>query len=564
MWTVIQRELRELARQKALYGLRLLGGGVMMVLLWLAWERAEPGPGTSGRGFFLGLNRLLFLGLWLVGPILTADCLSREKREGTLGLLFLTPLRPVDVVVGKAFSQSARAFLFVLATLPVMVIPVLLGGVVWKDALRMLFLQLAALGLALAAGLAASSLTLTWWRARLLAFVFALGAGLLFVFLHLSVQVIPMHLAAVAKGDTRSLVDGYLGSARSLFARSGLGQVGGFDQLWHDWPGVPTSTSSVQFAALVWIASWLLVGVIVYAAALGVRRTWRLEPPSSGRLAAERALVEVRFGRRHWKSRRIRALDRNPIRWLESRSWDARVSGWLLAGAALLASVLTMDGFSWRGSSLYLLLRPALIGVMAFAATASFRGERESGALELWLVTPLSPRMILRGRLAGLLARCAGAFGVLVLLPYLPAFMSWLAGLDLSPGRRQWLAQRSLADLNFTLWMVATATLGIALSLSRLSFLPAFGLTWVMHHTPYVFITVVEWSLNRLAQHQVHPRLPWDPVAVLHWSNFVLAGMVLLWSWPWARRQLAERRFLPGLQSTRLPAWSIPREVQPP
>ena len=37
---------------------------------------------------------------------MTADCLSEEKREGTLGLLFLTDLRGYDIVVS---SSSAWA-----------------------------------------------------------------------------------------------------------------------------------------------------------------------------------------------------------------------------------------------------------------------------------------------------------------------------------------------------------------------------------------------------------------------------------------------------------------------
>jgi len=37
------------------------------------------------------------------------DCISREKREGTLGLLFLTPLRVTDVIAGKAIIHVLRA-----------------------------------------------------------------------------------------------------------------------------------------------------------------------------------------------------------------------------------------------------------------------------------------------------------------------------------------------------------------------------------------------------------------------------------------------------------------------
>src|SRR5438034_7581247 len=65
----------------------------------------------------------------LSGVRSTADCLSEEKREGTLGLLFLTDLKGYDVVLGKLAATSLNAFYGVLAVLPMMAIPLLMGGV---------------------------------------------------------------------------------------------------------------------------------------------------------------------------------------------------------------------------------------------------------------------------------------------------------------------------------------------------------------------------------------------------------------------------------------------------
>ena len=48
------------------------------------------------------LHSVLFFSIWLVTPLLTADCLAKEKRENTLGLLFLTKLNASDVVAAKA------------------------------------------------------------------------------------------------------------------------------------------------------------------------------------------------------------------------------------------------------------------------------------------------------------------------------------------------------------------------------------------------------------------------------------------------------------------------------
>jgi len=58
-----------------------------------------------------------------------------RAREGTLGLLFLTPLRPQDVVIAKGFAHGLRAMTLWLAVIPTLIIPFLVGGVGWREAL---------------------------------------------------------------------------------------------------------------------------------------------------------------------------------------------------------------------------------------------------------------------------------------------------------------------------------------------------------------------------------------------------------------------------------------------
>ena len=45
-----------------------------------------------------------FVGSAIAGLVLTADCISQERREGTLGLLFLTDLRGPDVALGNRIT----------------------------------------------------------------------------------------------------------------------------------------------------------------------------------------------------------------------------------------------------------------------------------------------------------------------------------------------------------------------------------------------------------------------------------------------------------------------------
>src|SRR5207245_140427 len=93
------------------------------------------------------------------GLFFTSDCLSEEKREGTLGFLFLTDLRGYDVAAGKLLATSLRGFYALLALFPVLAVTFMMGGVTgaefWKTAVALLN----ALFFSLAAGLFISSLS---------------------------------------------------------------------------------------------------------------------------------------------------------------------------------------------------------------------------------------------------------------------------------------------------------------------------------------------------------------------------------------------------------------------
>lgn len=60
--------------------------------------------------------------------MLTADSLSRERREGTLGFLFLTDLQGY-VVAGKLAGLALIPLHGLLATFPIAALTLCLGGV---------------------------------------------------------------------------------------------------------------------------------------------------------------------------------------------------------------------------------------------------------------------------------------------------------------------------------------------------------------------------------------------------------------------------------------------------
>src|SRR5439155_323084 len=95
------------------YWLRSLAAGLLTgVFVWSAWTLQTSG-GLVGLLLFKALSDGLLLSLLVVIAGITADTISREKREGTLGLLFLTPLRARDIVLGKVPKWISYWWLFV-------------------------------------------------------------------------------------------------------------------------------------------------------------------------------------------------------------------------------------------------------------------------------------------------------------------------------------------------------------------------------------------------------------------------------------------------------------------
>ena len=100
------------------------------------------GTASLGKGLFGTLTWLSLAVALSAGLFFTSDCLSEEKREGTIGFLFLTDLRGYDVVLGKLLATSLRGLYALLAVFPILAVTLLMGGVTgahfWKTALALI------------------------------------------------------------------------------------------------------------------------------------------------------------------------------------------------------------------------------------------------------------------------------------------------------------------------------------------------------------------------------------------------------------------------------------------
>jgi ABC-type transport system involved in multi-copper enzyme maturation permease subunit len=154
---ILDRELRIRARARGTYWTRFAVALVGVLICLQAMELgASAVPGRLGYFVFNSVVAAGFL-VSCSACLLTADAISGERRDGTLDLLLLTKVRGIDVLLGKLGSIGLTSFCALAAFLPVLMIPVLAGGVTGGDALRKGLALLDTLCLALGAGLCASA-----------------------------------------------------------------------------------------------------------------------------------------------------------------------------------------------------------------------------------------------------------------------------------------------------------------------------------------------------------------------------------------------------------------------
>jgi len=158
---IAARELRVASRKRSTFWVRVVAaivavviGAAFMVLAVFSFGAFGSG---LGRGLFATLTWMSLAAVLSAGLFFTSDCLSEEKREGTIGFLFLTDLKGFDVVLGKMAATSLRGFYAFIAIFPILAVTLLMGGVTGGQFWKAVLALINALFLSLTAGLFVSA-----------------------------------------------------------------------------------------------------------------------------------------------------------------------------------------------------------------------------------------------------------------------------------------------------------------------------------------------------------------------------------------------------------------------
>ncbi len=393
---LVAREMRSQARSKGAFVLRCL---VVLGLLapMVIWGALNRGRLDGGAGWFAFLSCVIFYGLMILSPMIVAGCLTSEREGGTLGLLFLSSLRSLDIVTGKFTSNILYLLVIAIAGFPVLATTIMMGGVTWAQVtgagISILSLLVSTVGAAVFASAVClrtqPAVMLTYFYVGILNFgIPTLNAWLNYKF-NISLPDWAMQFSV-----SNSIAEQFTWTHPNYLS----------------WAGWTFAFAGAQAVIFLGIAAWWLPGTL---AVTGQESLWRWK----WRHRAARHFVT--FGR--WGTR-IR--NRNPLLWLEWRRLTvaslATIVFVLVGGICWLGTYIGNNDSVWAAVALGI---PCHIIVAALAVSGICREvsrERRERTLELLLCTPLEERSIVWARFKGAWLR----YGMLYIAISIPAFVA--------------------------------------------------------------------------------------------------------------------------------------------
>lgn len=450
---IISRELLSVLRRPAAVWLQcgLAAGLVLLVTLRWPTDAQVALSGTRSQEVFRVFMYGLLGALLLMFPGVPAASIVRERTQGTLSLLFNTPLSGWRILQGKLVAALALAGLVLALSLPAAAACFALGGIspgqllAAYGLLALTALVSAALGLLVSTYVASTDSAVRW----------TYGAVLVW-----SIVLLVPHSFFAGSESLIGPVAEWLRCASPVAAMMsllGAGDVGARGLM--STVDIPLRFALISSGLTVLLLGWTWVrlnsrlfdqdrssGMVVDEQSRSVRIVRRLvfivdprrRSRSIGRLVNPVMVKEFRcrrFGRLHWLLRLV------------------AVCGVLSLALAILTTTQTMDwDVTTIGGIMVVLQVALLVLIIPSLAAGLITTERETGGWVLLQMTPLSTARILSGKLLSVLLTV-----LLLLLATLPGY---LVMVYIEPGQRLQV-QRVVVCLLYTALFITLASAAV-------------------------------------------------------------------------------------------------------
>jgi ABC-type transport system involved in multi-copper enzyme maturation permease subunit len=406
---IFNREFLTVPRRENHYLARVAYLGTLWIICVTAWLASGGLWRAETLGDAARLGPLLFriltfveLALFLFFAALSAvAAVSQEKDRRTFILLLITDLRNEEIVLGKLLGSLLPIVLLLAATIPLLMLLILLGGVdtrqVWQS-----------ISIVAAASLAAGSLggLVALWRDRTFQ---ALALTVLLLVLYLCVvnglAVLPVMNSQVSAEHLRywqQRLDPFRALAvvqdPSSLLEPGLSPAYGF--------------TAIMLCFAVLLNLWGMLRLRVWNPS-GEPIMQREQPEEAE--DKERALAGDSKGRAsvHAAPGAVRRVGPNPILWREiaTRAYGRRPllvkTAYFMVLALICWSALSpllLQHQQWAFAAASGLIPVFVLSLLLAAAQAvtAITSERDTGALDLLLVTDLTAKEFIFGKLGGI------------------------------------------------------------------------------------------------------------------------------------------------------------------
>ncbi len=439
---VFNREAAIAPRRLKIYVVRTAYALGMLVLMCTAWMvltgtqlvRDLGDLARFGTSLFQILAPLQLALAAFFSALLAASEVAHEKDRRTLILLLLTNLSNSELVLGRLLASLLTVLVMLAAALPIFFLTALLGGVSFGQIAR-------ATAVTLATALVCGSLgsTLALWREKT------------FQALAMTVLVLVLWLA-VGESIARGVWGAAFGSLSCHALAVGVSPWQAILEAARPYVHNEPSLGPLGTPIHLFLAVAAALAIVLDGAAIAMVRVWnpsrtdergRRGEEEKGRFADSAAYAPNAMDaaspslplssspplltRRVWD---------NPILWREIRTWAygrrilvvrlAYLAIFALAAAAIFHGAIS-GGESLAQTPVAVVVVPlillSLVLVNAQAVT-SLTSERDAKALDLLLVTDLTPKEIVYGKLGGVFYNTKE----MVLLPMLLCAAIWMAG----------------------------------------------------------------------------------------------------------------------------------------
>ncbi len=403
---IFSRELMTLPRRPQHYVARTVYLGVIWILGLTIWQAAVGWEQNATLGdiaqfslqLFLITTRFQLVLLLFFASLSAASSITTEKDRRTFVLLLMTDLTNVEIVVGKLLGSLLQIGLFLLGTLPILAMMLFMGGVAGFQIIQAAVVLFAT---ALAAG--SLGILISLWRDRTFQ---ALALTVLFLVLHICfVFALPYFI------NLNSLF------GAKVFTAEGLSTA----QQWLNpfyamQSAIEPQVDQTGLAAAYGFGLTMLgISVVLNLVGIWKLRVWN---PSGGPIMQrdapdEAAEKEVERDKAHAAPGAIREVWANPILWreMQTRAYGRRpllvkAAYFLVVGLVVYFAVAPIvEGMSFsRWSAAYGLVPLSILSLLLVTAQAvtAITTERDMGALNLLLVTDLTPTEFIWGKLGGI------------------------------------------------------------------------------------------------------------------------------------------------------------------